>query len=94
MTSHAHLLGMACDRLIYATEYLWGTECLLNLYIVVTYASRYVPETQGFQLAKQNGIVAESAPDRMANALRTQREEAGHLWDIHQAKTNMLDEFL
>lgn len=31
-------------RLIYATEYLWGTECLLNLYIVVTYASRYVTQ--------------------------------------------------
>ncbi|CAK9076785.1 GTPase IMAP family member 4 (Immunity-associated nucleotide 1 protein) (IAN-1) (hIAN1) (Immunity-associated protein 4), partial [Durusdinium trenchii] len=33
-------------RLIYATEYLWGTECLLNLYIVVTYASRYVTQRE------------------------------------------------
>eukprot|EP00434_Breviolum_minutum_P041220 symbB.v1.2.036664.t1/scaffold5225.1/size29642/3 len=31
-------------RLIYATEYLWGADCLLNLYIVVTYASRYVTQ--------------------------------------------------
>ena len=38
------MLKQLC-RLIYATEYLWGTECLLNLYIVVTYASRYVSET-------------------------------------------------
>ncbi|CAJ1457826.1 unnamed protein product [Effrenium voratum] len=33
-------------RLIYATEYLWGTECLLNLYIIVTYASRYVSQRE------------------------------------------------
>jgi len=33
-------------RLIYATEYLWGTECLLNLYVVVTYASKYVTQRE------------------------------------------------
>mmetsp|Transcript_96462 Transcript_96462/g.268048 ORF Transcript_96462/g.268048 Transcript_96462/m.268048 type:complete len:548 (+) Transcript_96462:107-1750(+) len=32
----------AIARLIYATEHLWGSECLLNLYIVVTCASRYL----------------------------------------------------
>lgn len=31
----------AIARLIYVTEYLWGQECLLNLYIVVTFASKY-----------------------------------------------------
>jgi len=29
-------------RLIYVTEYLWGHECLLNLYIVVTFAPKYL----------------------------------------------------
>eukprot|EP00440_Ansanella_granifera_P032873 gb/GFBE01035664.1/.p1 GENE.gb/GFBE01035664.1/~~gb/GFBE01035664.1/.p1 ORF type:complete len:542 (+),score=143.55 gb/GFBE01035664.1/:1-1626(+) len=32
----------AIARLIYVTEYLWGSESLLNLYIVVTCASRYM----------------------------------------------------
>lgn len=32
----------AIARLIYVTEYLWGHECLLNLYIVVTCAARYL----------------------------------------------------
>mmetsp|Transcript_45607 Transcript_45607/g.145529 ORF Transcript_45607/g.145529 Transcript_45607/m.145529 type:complete len:575 (-) Transcript_45607:116-1840(-) len=32
----------AIARLIYVTEYLWGSECLLNLYVVVTCASRYL----------------------------------------------------
>eukprot|EP00931_Biecheleriopsis_adriatica_P050517 TRINITY_DN29255_c0_g1_i2.p1 TRINITY_DN29255_c0_g1~~TRINITY_DN29255_c0_g1_i2.p1 ORF type:complete len:536 (-),score=153.00 TRINITY_DN29255_c0_g1_i2:28-1635(-) len=32
----------AISRLIYVTEYLWGSESLLNLYIVVTCASRYM----------------------------------------------------
>eukprot|EP00438_Fugacium_kawagutii_P001298 Skav226282 [mRNA] locus=scaffold3301:83585:106858:+ [translate_table: standard] len=33
-------------RLIYVTEYLWGDESLLNLYIVVTYASKYANNRQ------------------------------------------------
>jgi len=32
----------AITRLIYVTEYLWGHECMLNLYIVVTCANKYM----------------------------------------------------
>ncbi|CAE8615825.1 unnamed protein product [Polarella glacialis] len=32
----------AISRLIYATQYLWGNECLLNLYVVVTCAPKYL----------------------------------------------------
>jgi len=39
---HARITDDAIARLIYVTEYLWGKECLLNLYIVVTHASRFV----------------------------------------------------
>merc|ERR1711870_55508 len=39
---NARITDDAIARLIYVTEYLWGHECLLNLYIVVTYASRYL----------------------------------------------------
>jgi len=39
---HARITDDAIARLIYVTEYLWGTECLLNLYIVVTHSARYV----------------------------------------------------
>jgi len=35
----------AIARLIYVTEYLWGSECLLNLYVIVTYAPKYVSNT-------------------------------------------------
>mmetsp|Transcript_51931 Transcript_51931/g.155108 ORF Transcript_51931/g.155108 Transcript_51931/m.155108 type:complete len:543 (-) Transcript_51931:187-1815(-) len=38
---NARITDDAIARLIYATEYLWGSQCLLNLYIVVTHASRY-----------------------------------------------------
>jgi len=31
-------------RLIYLTQYLWGDESLLNLYIVITWASRYLQD--------------------------------------------------
>lgn len=30
------------SRLVYLTQYLWGDESLMNLYIVITWASRYV----------------------------------------------------
>lgn len=36
----------AIARLIYVTEFLWGSDCLLNLYIVVTHASRYLNRTE------------------------------------------------
>mmetsp|Transcript_130035 Transcript_130035/g.404494 ORF Transcript_130035/g.404494 Transcript_130035/m.404494 type:complete len:528 (+) Transcript_130035:83-1666(+) len=39
---NARITDDAIARLIYATEYLWGSQCLLNLYIVVTHASRYL----------------------------------------------------
>mmetsp|Transcript_96588 Transcript_96588/g.278821 ORF Transcript_96588/g.278821 Transcript_96588/m.278821 type:complete len:584 (+) Transcript_96588:67-1818(+) len=39
---HARITDDAIARLIFVTEFLWGQECLLNLYIVVTHASRYV----------------------------------------------------
>mmetsp|Transcript_49754 Transcript_49754/g.144370 ORF Transcript_49754/g.144370 Transcript_49754/m.144370 type:complete len:554 (+) Transcript_49754:97-1758(+) len=39
---NARITDEAIARLIYATEYLWGSQCLLNLYIVVTHASRYL----------------------------------------------------
>ena len=29
-------------RLIYVTEFLWGPECLLNLYILITFAPKYL----------------------------------------------------
>lgn len=32
----------AIARLIYVTEFLWGHECLLNLYVVVTFGCGYV----------------------------------------------------
>ncbi|CAK9063432.1 GTPase IMAP family member 4 (Immunity-associated nucleotide 1 protein) (IAN-1) (hIAN1) (Immunity-associated protein 4) [Durusdinium trenchii] len=38
---NARITDDAISRLIYVTEYLWGDESLLNLYIVVTYASKY-----------------------------------------------------
>lgn len=39
---NARITDDAIARLIYATEYLWGSQCLLNLYIVITHASRYM----------------------------------------------------
>mmetsp|Transcript_74978 Transcript_74978/g.195318 ORF Transcript_74978/g.195318 Transcript_74978/m.195318 type:complete len:563 (+) Transcript_74978:43-1731(+) len=39
---NARITDDAIARLIYVTEYLWGQECLLNLYIVVTFANRYL----------------------------------------------------
>ena len=39
---NARITDDAIARLIYVTEYLWGTECLLNLYVIVTFASRYL----------------------------------------------------
>ncbi|CAE6948929.1 unnamed protein product [Symbiodinium natans] len=39
---NARITDDAIARLIYVTEFLWGTECLLNLYVVVTFASRYL----------------------------------------------------
>eukprot|EP00931_Biecheleriopsis_adriatica_P024978 TRINITY_DN15447_c0_g1_i1.p1 TRINITY_DN15447_c0_g1~~TRINITY_DN15447_c0_g1_i1.p1 ORF type:complete len:503 (-),score=143.14 TRINITY_DN15447_c0_g1_i1:176-1684(-) len=38
---NARLTDDAIARMIYVTEYLWGNDCLLNLYIVVTCAPRY-----------------------------------------------------
>jgi len=38
---NARITDDAIARLVYVTECLWGSECLLNLYIVVTFASRY-----------------------------------------------------
>mmetsp|Transcript_10248 Transcript_10248/g.24602 ORF Transcript_10248/g.24602 Transcript_10248/m.24602 type:complete len:522 (-) Transcript_10248:207-1772(-) len=38
---NARITDDAIARLIYVTEYLWGDESLLNLYIVVTCASKY-----------------------------------------------------
>ena len=71
-------------RLIYATEYLWGTECLLNLYIVVTYGSRYVWETEGVAKYATLQSSVQSFDDlcfssgcMVPASLRTQREEAG-----------------
>eukprot|EP00931_Biecheleriopsis_adriatica_P087969 TRINITY_DN62372_c0_g1_i1.p1 TRINITY_DN62372_c0_g1~~TRINITY_DN62372_c0_g1_i1.p1 ORF type:complete len:524 (-),score=161.36 TRINITY_DN62372_c0_g1_i1:131-1666(-) len=39
---NARITDDAIARLIYVTEYLWGSESLLNLYIVVTCAARYL----------------------------------------------------
>lgn len=39
---HARITDDAIARLIYVTEYLWGQDCLLNLYVVVTFASKYL----------------------------------------------------
>merc|ERR1719401_3363281 len=39
---NARITDDAIARLIYVTEFLWGQECLLNLYIVVTFAPRYM----------------------------------------------------
>jgi len=38
---NARITDDAIARLIYVTEYLWGDDSLLNLYIVVTCASKY-----------------------------------------------------
>lgn len=38
---NARITDDAISRLIYVTEYLWGDDSLLNLYIVVTNAARY-----------------------------------------------------
>ncbi|CAE8691417.1 unnamed protein product, partial [Polarella glacialis] len=38
---NARITDDAIARLIYVTEYLWGDESLMNLYIVVTCAARY-----------------------------------------------------
>lgn len=45
-------------RLIYVTEYLWGSDCVLNLYVVVTYASRYLarPDEAKAWLERQASI--------------------------------------
>ena len=39
---NARITDDAIARLIYVTEYLWGSECLLNLYVIVTFASKYL----------------------------------------------------
>lgn len=39
---HGRITDDTIARLIYVTEYLWGSECLLNLYVVVTFANRYM----------------------------------------------------
>jgi len=39
---HARITDDAIARLIYVTEYLWGQDCLQNLYVVVTFASKFV----------------------------------------------------
>jgi len=39
---NARLTDDAIARFIYVTQYLWGDECLPNLYVVVTCAPRYV----------------------------------------------------
>eukprot|EP00930_Biecheleria_cincta_P026098 TRINITY_DN18457_c0_g1_i1.p1 TRINITY_DN18457_c0_g1~~TRINITY_DN18457_c0_g1_i1.p1 ORF type:complete len:461 (-),score=96.31 TRINITY_DN18457_c0_g1_i1:242-1624(-) len=39
---NARLTDDAIARFIYVTQYLWGNECLPNLYVVVTGAPRYV----------------------------------------------------
>ncbi|CAE7730670.1 IAN4 [Symbiodinium sp. CCMP2456] len=39
---NARITDDAIARLIYVTEFLWGTDCLLNLYVIVTFASRYL----------------------------------------------------
>lgn len=38
---NARITDDAISRLIYVTEYLWGDDSLLNLYIVVTCSARY-----------------------------------------------------
>jgi len=43
---NARITDDSIARLIYVTEYLWGDESLLNLYIVVTYASKYASNRQ------------------------------------------------
>jgi len=43
---NARITDDAIARLIYVTEYLWGDESMLNLYIVVTYASKYANNRQ------------------------------------------------
>lgn len=52
---NARLTDDAIARLIYCVEYLWGDECLLNLYVVVTNASRYLrsPEEGQAWIEKQ-----------------------------------------
>ena len=39
---NARITDDAIARLIYVTEYLWGSDCLLNLYVIVTFASKYL----------------------------------------------------
>lgn len=39
---NARITDDAIARLIYVTEYLWGSNCLLNLYVIVTFASKYL----------------------------------------------------
>jgi len=39
---NARITDDAIARLIYVTEFLWGSECLLNLYVIVTFASKYL----------------------------------------------------
>ncbi|CAJ1342913.1 unnamed protein product [Effrenium voratum] len=43
---NARITDDAIARLIYVTEYLWGSECLLNLYVVVTFGSKYLANRQ------------------------------------------------
>eukprot|EP00930_Biecheleria_cincta_P057807 TRINITY_DN43683_c0_g1_i1.p1 TRINITY_DN43683_c0_g1~~TRINITY_DN43683_c0_g1_i1.p1 ORF type:complete len:647 (+),score=135.17 TRINITY_DN43683_c0_g1_i1:40-1941(+) len=52
---NTRLTDDAIARLIYCVEYLWGDECLLNLYVVVTNASRYLrsPEEGRAWIEKQ-----------------------------------------
>lgn len=45
-------------RLIYVTQYLWGSECLLNLYVIVTHAPKYVRDRKEAEvwINRQNEI--------------------------------------
>eukprot|EP00930_Biecheleria_cincta_P040880 TRINITY_DN27996_c0_g1_i1.p1 TRINITY_DN27996_c0_g1~~TRINITY_DN27996_c0_g1_i1.p1 ORF type:complete len:559 (+),score=85.23 TRINITY_DN27996_c0_g1_i1:154-1830(+) len=45
-------------RIIYVTQYLWGSECLLNLYVVITHAAKYVRDRKDGEawIHRQNEI--------------------------------------